>query len=63
MHSFTYLHSFSPHSCSWPDAVFWNPHLQMEACYKDFVCVENAKVINSYSKGGAKASHKAVCVF
>lgn len=29
---------------SWSDAVLWNPHLQMEACYKDFVCVENAKV-------------------
>lgn len=31
--------------CSWSDAVLWNPHLQMEACYKDFVCVENAKVL------------------
>lgn len=31
---------------SWSDAVLWNPHLQMEACYRDFVCVENAKVIN-----------------
>lgn len=31
-------------SCSWSDAVLWNPHLTMEACYKDFVCVENAKV-------------------
>ncbi|KAH9663105.1 glucose-6-phosphate 1-epimerase [Citrus sinensis] len=29
---------------SWSDAVLWNPHLQMEACYKDFVCVENAKI-------------------
>ncbi|PON71412.1 Aldose 1-/Glucose-6-phosphate 1-epimerase [Parasponia andersonii] len=28
---------------NWTDAVLWNPHLQMEACYKDFVCVENAK--------------------
>lgn len=26
--------------------MLWNPHLQMEACYKDFVCVENAKVQN-----------------
>ncbi|KAG4993557.1 hypothetical protein JHK86_030384 [Glycine max] len=25
-------------------AVLWNPYLQMEACYKDFVCVENAKI-------------------
>ncbi|KAH9711352.1 glucose-6-phosphate 1-epimerase [Citrus sinensis] len=29
---------------SWSDAVLWNPHMQMEACYKDFVCVENAKI-------------------
>ncbi|KAH9711351.1 glucose-6-phosphate 1-epimerase [Citrus sinensis] len=28
----------------WSDAVLWNPHMQMEACYKDFVCVENAKI-------------------
>lgn len=34
------------HLCSWSDAVLWNPHLQMEACYKDFVCVENAKAIS-----------------
>ncbi|CAH2043087.1 unnamed protein product [Thlaspi arvense] len=29
---------------SWSDAVLWNPHVQMEACYRDFVCVENAKL-------------------
>ncbi|KMZ75173.1 putative Aldose 1-epimerase [Zostera marina] len=29
---------------SWSDVVLWNPHLQMESCYKDFVCVENAKI-------------------
>ncbi|XP_076931053.1 putative glucose-6-phosphate 1-epimerase [Bidens hawaiensis] len=29
---------------NWPDAVLWNPHLTMEACYKDFVCVENAQI-------------------
>ncbi|XP_058201216.1 putative glucose-6-phosphate 1-epimerase [Rhododendron vialii] len=29
---------------NWTDAVLWNPYLQMEACYKDFVCVENAKI-------------------
>ncbi|KAH9711349.1 glucose-6-phosphate 1-epimerase [Citrus sinensis] len=29
---------------NWSDAVLWNPHMQMEACYKDFVCVENAKI-------------------
>lgn len=31
---------------NWEDAVLWNPHMQMEACYKDFVCVENAKITN-----------------
>ncbi|KAF5752990.1 putative glucose-6-phosphate 1-epimerase [Tripterygium wilfordii] len=31
---------------NWSDAVLWNPYLQMEACYKDFVCVENAKIGN-----------------
>lgn len=31
---------------NWSDAVLWNPHLQMESCYKDFVCVENAKIGN-----------------
>ncbi|CAN1814074.1 Putative glucose-6-phosphate 1-epimerase [Linum perenne] len=29
---------------NWTDTVLWNPHLQLEACYKDFVCVENAKI-------------------
>ncbi|URE19723.1 Aldose 1-epimerase [Musa troglodytarum] len=29
---------------NWSDAVLWNPHMQMESCYKDFVCVENAKI-------------------
>ncbi|XP_059459198.1 putative glucose-6-phosphate 1-epimerase isoform X1 [Corylus avellana] len=29
---------------NWTDAVLWNPHLQMEACYRDFVCVENAQI-------------------
>ncbi|XP_065851593.1 putative glucose-6-phosphate 1-epimerase [Euphorbia lathyris] len=29
---------------NWSDTVLWNPHLQMEACYKDFVCVENAQI-------------------
>lgn len=28
----------------WSDAVVWSPYLTMEACYKDFVCVENAKL-------------------
>lgn len=34
----------SSFSFSWSDAVLWNPHLTMESCYEDFVCVENAKV-------------------
>ncbi|KAH0771056.1 hypothetical protein KY290_015037 [Solanum tuberosum] len=29
---------------NWSDAVLWNPHLTMEQSYKDFVCVENAKI-------------------
>ncbi|OAY73211.1 putative glucose-6-phosphate 1-epimerase [Ananas comosus] len=29
---------------NWSDAVLWNPYLSMESCYKDFVCVENAKI-------------------
>ncbi|GAB4846832.1 hypothetical protein Ancab_025839 [Ancistrocladus abbreviatus] len=29
---------------NWSDAVLWNPHVQMEASYRDFVCVENAKL-------------------
>ncbi|GMH14873.1 hypothetical protein Nepgr_016714 [Nepenthes gracilis] len=29
---------------NWLDAVLWNPHVQMEASYRDFVCVENAKI-------------------
>ncbi|KAH6755165.1 Galactose mutarotase-like superfamily protein [Perilla frutescens var. hirtella] len=29
---------------NWSDTVLWNPHQTMEACYKDFVCVENAKI-------------------
>eukprot|EP00271_Cylindrocystis_brebissonii_P014382 TRINITY_DN35729_c0_g1_i1.p1 TRINITY_DN35729_c0_g1~~TRINITY_DN35729_c0_g1_i1.p1 ORF type:complete len:359 (+),score=70.41 TRINITY_DN35729_c0_g1_i1:128-1204(+) len=28
----------------WSDAVVWSPYLTMEACYKDFVCVENAQI-------------------
>lgn len=30
--------------CRWKDAVVWSPYLTMEACYKDFVCVENAQL-------------------
>lgn len=29
-------------STGWEDCVVWNPHTTMEACYKEFVCVENA---------------------
>jgi len=37
----------------WKDAVVWSPYLTMEACYKDFVCVENAQV-----RPSATPSHK-----
>ena len=30
---------------NWPDCVVWNPWTAMEACYRDFVCVENAKAV------------------
>lgn len=30
-------------SSGWEDVVVWNPWTTMEACYKSFVCVENAK--------------------
>lgn len=30
-------------SSGWEDTVVWNPWTTMEACYKSFVCVENAK--------------------
>jgi len=29
-------------STGWPDAVVWSPWTDMEACYQEFVCVENA---------------------
>eukprot|EP00270_Netrium_digitus_P008807 TRINITY_DN264_c0_g1_i1.p1 TRINITY_DN264_c0_g1~~TRINITY_DN264_c0_g1_i1.p1 ORF type:complete len:367 (-),score=108.30 TRINITY_DN264_c0_g1_i1:105-1172(-) len=29
---------------NWTDVVVWNPYLTMEACYKNFVCVENAQL-------------------
>lgn len=29
---------------NWSDTVVWNPYLTMESCYKEFVCVENAKI-------------------
>lgn len=35
--------------CSWLDAVLWNPFLTMEASYKYFVCVENAKVVEIFT--------------
>ncbi|BBN15429.1 glucose-6-phosphate 1-epimerase [Marchantia polymorpha subsp. ruderalis] len=28
----------------WSDAVLWNPYMTMKLYYKDFVCVENAKL-------------------
>jgi glucose-6-phosphate 1-epimerase len=30
-------------SSGWEDTVVWNPWTTMEACYKNFVCVENAQ--------------------
>lgn len=30
-------------SSGWADAVLWTPWTAMEACYKEFVCVENAQ--------------------
>lgn len=30
-------------STNWPDVVVWTPWTAMEACYKEFVCVENAQ--------------------
>ncbi|KAL3728454.1 hypothetical protein ACJRO7_033095 [Eucalyptus globulus] len=38
--------TISIQNTNWSDAVLWNPYLQMEACYRDFVCVENAKIGN-----------------
>ena len=29
----------------WPDAVVWSPWTSMEACYKEFCCVENARAV------------------
>jgi glucose-6-phosphate 1-epimerase len=29
-------------SQNWPDVVVWSPWTSMEACYKEFCCVENA---------------------
>ena len=29
-------------SVNWPEVVVWTPWTAMEACYKEFVCVENA---------------------
>lgn len=37
-------HIILTYSYSWSDTVLWNPYQQMEAFYRDFVCVENAKV-------------------
>lgn len=30
-------------STNWPDVVVWTPWTAMEACYQEFVCVENAQ--------------------
>jgi glucose-6-phosphate 1-epimerase len=31
-------------SNKWSDVVVWSPWTSMEACYKEFCCVENAQV-------------------
>lgn len=36
--------TISVKNTNWSDVVLWNPHLTMEASYKNFVCVENAKI-------------------
>ncbi|KAF5198395.1 Glucose-6-phosphate 1-epimerase [Thalictrum thalictroides] len=36
--------TISIRNTNWSDAVLWNPNTTMEACYRDFVCVENAKI-------------------
>lgn len=36
--------SITIRNTNWSDVVLWNPHLTMESCYQDFVCVENAKI-------------------
>lgn len=38
--------TLSIYNKNWSDAVLWNPHLNAPAAYKDFVCVENAKINN-----------------
>ena len=35
--------AISLESSGWTDCVLWNPHMTMESCYKQFVCVENAQ--------------------
>ena len=36
---------------NWSDCVVWNPWTSMEACYKEFVCVENAKTAQKVRVG------------
>eukprot|EP00850_Spirogloea_muscicola_P018050 SM000161S02432 [mRNA] locus=s161:151967:155206:- [translate_table: standard] len=56
-------HDLTLSATGWSDAVLWNPHLTMEACYKDFVCVENAQlekvVVNPSESWTASQSLKA----
>ena len=37
-------HAVAIKSTGWPDAVVWNPWTDMEACFREFVAVENAAV-------------------
>ena len=38
----------------WKDAVVWSPWTDMEACYKEFVCVENATCAPTTVKAGGE---------
>ncbi|KAI3431861.1 hypothetical protein D9Q98_010612 [Chlorella vulgaris] len=40
-------------SDNWPDVVLWTPWTAMEACYKEFVCVENAQYAPVTLEAGA----------
>ncbi|KAL6523474.1 hypothetical protein OROGR_017077 [Orobanche gracilis] len=40
------------------DAILWNPHLTMGSCFKEFVCVENAKNEQDFEKDDAVGSEE-----
>ena len=49
-------------SGGWVDAVVWNPWTDMESCYKEFVCVENA-VLGTPAVAQPGAIWTAISVF